>query len=166
VRRPTPGTNDARLSDARAPLAHSHTEANVTNLTSDLAAKAPAAHNHDASYATTGHTHAGSQAFPVGALYLSVTNTNPATSLGYGTWSQVAQGLLLIGQTGAQTGGQQVGNATHAHAFTQPSDHAALTMPGRRSAATSSPSPPRIPITRSCRTRLTRARRSRTTPMS
>jgi hypothetical protein len=85
------GTNDARLSDARAPTAHTHTEANVTNLTSDLAPRRQR-RTTTTPYATAGHTHAGSQAFPVGALYLSVTNTNPATSLGYGTWSQVAQG--------------------------------------------------------------------------
>jgi len=69
----------------------------------------------------------------VGALYLSVASTNPATVLGYGTWSQVAQGLVLIGQTGGQAGGDQIGSATHAHSFTQPgahSDHAALTHAG------------------------------------
>jgi hypothetical protein len=69
----------------------------------------------------------------VGALYLSVASTNPATVLGYGTWSQVAQGLVLIGQTGGQSGGDQIGSATHSHSFTQPgahSDHAALTHSG------------------------------------
>ena len=69
----------------------------------------------------------------VGALYLSVASTNPATVLGYGTWSQVAQGLVLIGQTGGQAGGDQIGSATHSHSFTQPgahTDHAALTHSG------------------------------------
>jgi hypothetical protein len=63
-------------------------------------------------------------------VFLSVVSTNPSTLLGYGTWSQVAGGLYLVGQTGAQTGGQSVGSATHSHAFTQPSDHAALTHSG------------------------------------
>jgi hypothetical protein len=66
-------------------------------------------------------------------LYLSVASTNPATVLGYGTWSQVAQGLVLIGQTGGQSGGDQIGSATHSHSFTQPgahADHAALTHSG------------------------------------
>ena len=38
---------------------------------------------------------------PVGAVYLAVVSTNPATSLGYGTWSQIAQGKMLIGQNGS-----------------------------------------------------------------
>jgi collagen type I/II/III/V/XI/XXIV/XXVII alpha len=69
----------------------------------------------------------------VGALYLSVASTNPATVLGYGAWSQVAQGLVLIGQTGGQAGGDQIGSATHSHSFTQPgahTDHGALTHAG------------------------------------
>lgn len=35
--------------------------------------------------------------FPIGAVYLNVTGTNPATELGYGTWSQIAQGQFLAG---------------------------------------------------------------------
>ena len=34
--------------------------------------------------------------FPVGSVYITVTNTNPSTFLG-GTWSQIAQGRTLIG---------------------------------------------------------------------
>jgi len=36
-------------------------------------------------------------AFPVGAVYLTATNTNPSTFLGFGTWTQIAQGRAVIG---------------------------------------------------------------------
>lgn len=34
---------------------------------------------------------------PVGGIYLSTTGTDPATELGYGTWTQVAKGEFLVG---------------------------------------------------------------------
>lgn len=38
------------------------------------------------------------EVFPVGYVYISVDSTNPGTVLGYGTWSQIAQGRMLVGQ--------------------------------------------------------------------
>jgi hypothetical protein len=38
------------------------------------------------------------RAFPVGAIYLNVTGVNPSIELGYGTWTQVAKGLPLVGE--------------------------------------------------------------------
>lgn len=44
-----------------------------------------------------------SQAFPVGAVYTSVVSTNPATTLGYGTWTAFASGRTLVGVDTGQT---------------------------------------------------------------
>lgn len=44
-----------------------------------------------------------SSAWPVGSVFLSVVSTNPATLLGFGTWSQIAGGRTLVGQTGGDT---------------------------------------------------------------
>jgi len=37
--------------------------------------------------------------FPVNSVFMAVVSTNPATLLGYGTWSQMATGTLLVGIT-------------------------------------------------------------------
>ena len=46
----------------------------------------------DARYASIG---AGT--FPIGAIYINVTGTNPAAELGYGTWSAFGAGRVLVG---------------------------------------------------------------------
>lgn len=38
-----------------------------------------------------------SQAFPVGSVFISAVSTNPATLLGYGTWSAIGAGRVLVG---------------------------------------------------------------------
>ena len=37
--------------------------------------------------------------WPIGSVFLSVVATSPNTLLGFGTWSQIAGGKVLIGQT-------------------------------------------------------------------
>jgi hypothetical protein len=61
--------------------------------------------------------------WPVGSVFLSVVATNPATLLGFGTWTQIAGGKFLVGQTGGdaafdaaeETGGSKTKNLAHAH---------------------------------------------------
>lgn len=66
---------------------------------------------------------APSAAWPIGSVFLSVVATNPATLLGLGTWTQIAGGKFLVGQTGGDadfdvaedTGGAKTKNLSHVH---------------------------------------------------
>lgn len=59
----------------------------------------------------------GGEAFAVGGIYISTDSTNPATSLGYGTWEAYATGRVLIGidpgQAEFDTVGETGGAKTH-----------------------------------------------------
>lgn len=48
-------------------------------------------------------TTASSEAFAVGSIFLSVVSTNPATLLGYGTWSAIGAGRVLVGLDSGDT---------------------------------------------------------------
>lgn len=81
------------------------------------------------------HTHAGGggEAFPVGSVFIAVVDTDPATLLGYGTWSAFSAGRMLVGlnagdadfDTAEETGGAktvtltgaQSGMPQHTHNF-------------------------------------------------
>jgi hypothetical protein len=43
------------------------------------------------------------EAFPVGAVFIGVVSTNPASLLGYGTWSAFGAGKVLVGRDGNDT---------------------------------------------------------------
>lgn len=69
--------------------------------------------------------------FPVGSIFMAVTATNPATLLGYGTWSALGQGKVLIGDDGGTYPGGATGGAAtkaiSAHSGAAVGDHAAHT---------------------------------------
>lgn len=44
-----------------------------------------------------------SQPFAVGSVFIAVVSTNPATLLGYGTWSAIATGRVLVGLDSGDT---------------------------------------------------------------
>lgn len=69
--------------------------------------------------------------FPIGAVYINVTNVNPNTELGYGTWVSLGSGQVLVGYASGDpdfgtigaTGGAKTVTLTntqipsHAHTF-------------------------------------------------
>lgn len=57
----------------------------------------------DLLYAPIGSGGSPCDTMVVGSIYLSVLPTNPATLLGCGTWSQIAQGRALVGQDPGDT---------------------------------------------------------------
>lgn len=84
----------------------------------------------------------GAEPFPVGAVFLSVVSTNPATLLGYGSWTQVAAGRMLVGlnaadpdfDTAEETGGSKTHTLTEAeipaHTHVQDAHGHGVTDPG------------------------------------
>jgi hypothetical protein len=77
-----------------------------------------------------------SKVWPIGSVYLAVVSTNPATLLGFGTWSQIAQGQMLVGFLTADpdfgtlegTGGAKSINIQHNHSIDH--THGAGTLGG------------------------------------
>jgi hypothetical protein len=74
------------------------------------------------------------EAFPVGAVFISVVSTNPSTLLGYGTWASFGAGRVLVGfdsgdsdfDAAEKTGGAKT-KAISAHSGTAVADHASHT---------------------------------------
>jgi len=53
--------------------------------------------------AATDYELATPEAFPVGSVFISVVSTNPATLLGYGTWTAFGAGRVLVGLDSVDT---------------------------------------------------------------
>jgi hypothetical protein len=71
-----------------------------------------------------------SRIWPIGCIYLSVTDIDPAITLGFGTWSRVGAGRMLMDFDTAYPLGSTGGAATHTLQTTEiPShDHAIQTF--------------------------------------
>jgi hypothetical protein len=62
-------------------------------------------------------------AYPVGSIYLATVSTNPATLLGFGTWTAYGEGKVLVGKASAGTfstagatgGAETVTSSNHTH---------------------------------------------------
>jgi hypothetical protein len=76
------------------------------------------------SLATTAFVQAAlAAAYPVGSIYTATVSTNPATLLGFGTWTAFAAGRTIIGNGGGYTAGNTGGSAdaitvSHTHTAT------------------------------------------------
>jgi hypothetical protein len=76
------------------------------------------------SLATTAFVQAALAAsYPVGSIYTATVSTNPATLLGFGTWTAFAAGRVLIGNGGGFSAGATGGSAdaitvSHTHTAT------------------------------------------------
>ena len=54
--------------------------------------------------------------YPVGSVYINASDsTNPATLLGFGTWSRVGTGRVMIDANSTYAAGSTGGSATHTH---------------------------------------------------
>mgnify|MGYP001373968114 FL=1 len=116
-------------------LTHDEMDANLTHLGGDGSYVMPTTDGDSGqvmstngagqvSFTTlTGVTATIANAYPVGSLYMNASNsTNPATLLGFGTWSAFGEGRVLIGidssdtdfDTAEETGGSKTHTLTEA----------------------------------------------------
>ncbi len=116
-------------------LTHDEMDANLTHLGGDGSYVMPTTDGESGqvmstngdgqvSFTTlTGVTATIANAYPVGSLYMNASNsTNPATLLGFGTWSAFGEGRVLIGidssdtdfDTAEETGGSKTHTLTEA----------------------------------------------------
>ena len=112
-------------------LTHTEMDANLTHLGGDGTYVMPTTDGDSGQVMSTngegqvsfttlsGVTATISNAYPVGSIYMNATNsTNPATLLGFGTWTAFGAGRVLIGidsgDTDFDTAEETGGSKTHA----------------------------------------------------
>ena len=115
--------NIATAIATKADLA-SPTFTGTPTLPSGTIATTQASTDNSTKVATTAFVQAVAQVlFPVGAIYTATVSTNPATLLGFGTWTAFGAGRTLIGNGGGFTAGATGGSAdatlvSHTHTAT------------------------------------------------
>ena len=122
-------------------LTHDEMDANLTHLGGDGSYVMPTTDGESGqvmstngdgqvSFTTlTGVTATIANAYPVGSLYMNASNsTNPATLLGFGTWSAFGAGRVLIGidsgDTDFDTAEETGGSKTHTLSLAEMPQHA------------------------------------------
>lgn len=88
----------------------------------DLADALMVTHERTGAFSAAGLASIGAAMYPVGSIYVNASvATNPATLLGFGTWTAFGSGRVMVGVDGAQsefdTLGETGGAKTHTHAL-------------------------------------------------
>jgi hypothetical protein len=89
------------------------TNAKTISLTGDITGSVSTSFNSNATIATTLADSAGLKAYPVGAIYITTTTENPATTFGGGTWVSFGGGKVLVGTAQGFNIGATGGNQNH-----------------------------------------------------
>lgn len=95
-----PGNDGANGADGAAGADGSDGQGVPVGGTQNQVLRKASATDFDTEWATPA---AGGEAFPVGSVFIAVVSTNPATLLGYGTWSAFGAGRVLVGLDSGDT---------------------------------------------------------------
>ena len=98
-----------------------NTKADVNgSATESFSATTATAGTNTTQVATTAFvTTAAAAAYPIGSIYMNASNSaNPASLLGFGTWSSFGAGRVLLGEGGGYANGSTGGATTAAHTLT------------------------------------------------